>query len=144
MKKHLVINSILAFVLIMSLFGCKEYVYVPIESVKTDSIYIVRERRDSVIMHDSVYMETYTKGDTIFQTKYKEFTKYVPRYIIDTMVNVKVDTLRIPTPYKVEVVKKVKYIPIYVKVFEWIGIVSSVLVILTLFIYIYAHTRTKG
>lgn len=95
-------------------------------------------------MHDSIYMETYTKGDTIFQTKYKEFTKYVPRYVIDTMVNVKVDTLRIPTPYKVEVVKKVKYIPIYVKVFEWIGIVSSVLVILTLFIYIYAHTRTKG
>lgn len=54
-----------------AIVGCSRVQYYPVESLKTDSIYIKQLERDSIYLRDSIYV--YTKADTVFytQTRYK-------------------------------------------------------------------------
>lgn len=81
-------------VLPLLLSGCGSIKYVPVESVKTDSIYITLNRRDSIYMRDSVYVRE--KGDTVYQYKYKYL--YVDRAVHDTLYINKVDSVQVPYP----------------------------------------------
>ena len=83
--------------------GCKT-TYVPIEKevVKYDSIYITKVRVDSIYDRDSIYINTYTKGDTIFQDKYKYVYRYKDKLRIDTMLVERVDSVYIEKPVMVE------------------------------------------
>ena len=89
---RIAVASIIAGV-VYALAGCSTQ-YVPVESVRTDSIFIARLQRDSIFIRDSVY--TKEKGDTVFQWKYKYVYKYVTAR--DTTVVERVDTVRIPVP----------------------------------------------
>ena len=73
--------------------------YVPIETVKHDSVYINRIKYDSIYHKDSIYI--LIKGDTVYKYQYKY--QYRDKIIRDT-VNV---TKRDSIPYPVEVVKTV-------------------------------------
>ncbi len=73
--------------------------YVPIETVKHDSVYINRIKYDSIYHKDSIYI--LIKGDTVYKYQYKY--QYRDKLIRDT-VNV---TKRDSIPYPVEVVKTV-------------------------------------
>ena len=81
-----------------TLTGCTTTKYVPVESVTHDSIYISRLQRDSIHVHDSIYMEVKTKADTVYKTKYVQKVVYRDALRTDTMVVERVDTLRIPVP----------------------------------------------
>lgn len=83
--------------------GCKT-TYVPIEKevVKYDSIYITKVRVDSIYDRDSIYINSYTKGDTIFVDKYKYVYRYKDKVRVDTMVVNKVDSVYIEKPMMVE------------------------------------------
>ena len=65
--------------LFLCLCGCRTE-YVPIESVRYDSMMIEKLMRDSVYVRDSVYLKE--KGDTIY--KYKDRFVYVYKNRVDT------------------------------------------------------------
>ena len=90
----------LLFVLaLMSLFAsCGGVRYVPVERATHDSIYISRVERDSIHVHDSIYMEVVSKADTVYKTKYVQKVVYRDALRTDTMVVERVDTIRLPYP----------------------------------------------
>jgi hypothetical protein len=71
------------------LCSCTSVRYVPVESVKTDSIYINKLQVDSIYMQDSVYIKE--KGDTIYMYKYKYLNRY--KLLTDTMYVNRTDTI---------------------------------------------------
>lgn len=94
---------ILILALCLMLVGCKT-TYVPIEKevVKYDSIYIQSIKVDSIKEVDSVFVNTYIKGDTIFQDKYKYVYRYKDKLRIDTMLVERVDSVYIEKPIMIE------------------------------------------
>ena len=50
--------------LVCLLCGCKQVQYVPVETVRLDSIYLTQTLRDSIVRYDSVYVRD--KGDTLY------------------------------------------------------------------------------
>ena len=96
MLTMLTIVSIMVLALLMS--GCKqtEYVYIPTHS--TDTLYVNKVQRDSIKVHDSIYVHEWTKGDTIFMESRKWLTKYVEKEVHDTVYQSKVDSVPVPYP----------------------------------------------
>lgn len=60
------------------LTGCTTARYIPVESVRTDSVYITKEIHDTVTdnIRDSIYHTIFQIGDTIYDTKYVEKTRF--------------------------------------------------------------------
>ncbi|MBR2607100.1 MAG: hypothetical protein IKC70_04130 [Bacteroidaceae bacterium] len=69
--------------------GCTSTRYVPVETVRVDSVFIAKVVRDSIYERDSVFVET--KADTVF----KQCLKYVyrDRIVRDTVSVVRCDTV---------------------------------------------------
>lgn len=90
--------GIMACILISLLAGCKSVQYVPVETVRTDSVYIDRYQHDSIYQRDSVFVNRWTAGDTVYQDKivykyvYRDNVKY------DTVSVLRSDTVRVPYP----------------------------------------------
>jgi len=79
------------------LCGCvTRYVAVPewrySDSVRTEYV------RDSVIRHDSVYVNRYTQGDTVYLTKVVTRDTYKDRIVHDTLRFTRTDSVRVPLP----------------------------------------------
>lgn len=75
------------------------HVYVPVETTKSDTVYLNRVQLDSIYMRDSVFVEK--SGDTIREFQYKYIYRFKDR--IDTLYISKTDSIQVP--YPVEVVK---------------------------------------
>lgn len=90
--------GIMACILISLLAGCKSVQYVPVETVRTDSVYIDRYQHDSIYQRDSIFVNRWTAGDTVYQDKvvwkyvYRDNVKY------DTVSVLRSDTVRVPYP----------------------------------------------
>lgn len=84
---HILLLSLLAF-------SCTTTEYVSVETTKTDSIYISLFERDSIYVHDSVYVRD--KGDTVYIEKVKYLYKEKAR--TDTIYTERTDSIRIPYP----------------------------------------------
>ena len=93
----IVLMTIAAALLIMCC-SCTRTVYVPQTSVQKDSIYLTQYKRDSIYLHDSVFV--HMKSDTLLIEKWH--TKYVEKVNTDTLYIEKSDTLRIPYPVEKE------------------------------------------
>lgn len=92
-KQSLVLVFTFSFIILLS--GCKaKTVYVPVESVKTE--YVDRYQRDSIHLYDSVFVDRYLQGDTVFLTK--ERYKYLYRDVIKTDTIGKYEMQMIPYP----------------------------------------------
>lgn len=78
------------------LSSCTSTRYVPVESVKTDSIYLTVQRRDSIYVRDSVLI--HQVGDTIYVDKVRY--RYRDRAVRDTVYRY-LDR-EVPVPYPVE------------------------------------------
>lgn len=63
--------------------------YVPVESVRVDSVYIARVERDSIYERDSVFVAV--KADTVFVSKVQY--RYRDRIVRDTLSVVQRDTI---------------------------------------------------
>lgn len=91
---------------IISLAGCKtRTVVVTVPEVRTDTTYITKQQRDSIWLHDSIYVNEYQKGDTVFKLRDRWHTKYIESIKHDTIYNSTHDTIAEIVP--VEVVKEV-------------------------------------
>lgn len=92
MKNNSFTISLFVFIIYM-LASCRTE-YVPVESIRYDSIFIAKLQKDSIFIHDSIY--TKEKGDTVFQWKYKYIYKYIVKE--DTAFIERNDTVCIPIP----------------------------------------------
>lgn len=87
----------LMIVLALLLAGCRtKYVAVP-EYRYRDSVQ-VRHERDSVFLHDSVYVSEMVTGDTVYLTRYRERTLYRDRLHTDTLRTARTDSICVPYP----------------------------------------------
>ena len=84
----------LILLLIVYLFCECRTEYVPVESVRYDSVMIEKLMRDSVFVRDSVYLKE--KGDTIY--KYKDRFVYVYKNRVDTFFAEKIREIEVPVP----------------------------------------------
>ena len=82
-----------AMLLIWPMCSCSTQ-YVPVESVRYDSVFFEKIRKDSIFVQDSVFIRQ--KGDTVFKDKFKVVYKYV--LLRDTMLTVRRDSIPIPVP----------------------------------------------
>lgn len=73
-------------------------VYVPIETVKHDSIYISKVLHDSIYQRDSIYVDR--KGDTVLIYKDRYLYKY--KNLVDTMYVIRIDSIQVPFPVERE------------------------------------------
>lgn len=88
----------MACILISMLTGCKSVQFVPVETVKTDSVYIDRFQRDSIYQRDSVFVNRWTAGDTVYQDKVVWKYVYRDKVVYDTVAILRSDTVRVPYP----------------------------------------------
>lgn len=82
--------------------GCSTTKYVPVETIKRDTVYQSKIERDSVYLHDSVYVKEWQKGDTIYRDRDRWHTKYVEKEVHDTLYQSKTDSIAVPYPVEKE------------------------------------------
>ena len=94
---------IVAFIIgiaLCALFGsCTTTEYVTVEKVKHDTTYVSKLQRDSIWLHDSIYVKEWMKGDTVYRDVDRWHTKYIEKQVHDTLYQATHDT--IPQPYPV-------------------------------------------
>lgn len=88
------------FTLLFLLCACASTRYVPVESgaVRTDTVYSVKFRTDSVMLRDSVSVTQ--NGDTVVITRYKDRYRVSER--VDTVYQSVRDSVKVRVPYPVE------------------------------------------
>lgn len=136
MKIIKVNRLLLLLCLCLALYGCRTQTKVEYRDKYIDR-YITQVQHDTLREHttDSVYVSVLQKGDTIYQTKYKEVVRWRDRIIehIDTCYK---DS--IVTEYK-ESIKEVQYIP---KIYK-ISMCISILLLIFALIKIGLWLKTK-
>ena len=81
---------------LLLLTGCTTTKYVPVETVRIDTMKVTKYERDSIYIHDSTIVRE--KGDTMLIEKWH--TRWRDRWMHDTVYQSRVDS--IPKPYPVE------------------------------------------
>lgn len=96
---------IIPYIILSLLAGCKSVQYVPVETVRSDSIYVDRYKRDSIYQRDSVFVNRWTVGDTIYQDKVVWKYVYRDKVKYDTVAILRSDTINIPYPVECKLSK---------------------------------------
>lgn len=106
------IGAIFAFMLIIVLIAmltsCKTRTVV-VETVRTDTTYISKQQRDSIWLHDSIFMHEYQSGDTVFMLRDRWHTKYIESIKHDTNYIAKTDSVPVPYPVEVKVPRELTW-----------------------------------
>lgn len=99
------ISLVLAILVVLT--GCKSIEYVPVEKVVTqvDSIYINKVQVDSIFERDSIFVNQYIKGDTVYCDKVSYVYRYRDKLRIDTLHHWNVDSVLMNHTRIVEVEK---------------------------------------
>lgn len=84
--------SLIVFIIFMTC-ACRTE-YIPIETVRTDSIFLAKLQKDSIYIKDSVFVRQ--ENDTVWKEKYKQVYKYVVQR--DTIFISRTDSIQIPVP----------------------------------------------
>lgn len=85
----------IGLILCVLLFGsCKSVEYVPVIDHQTDTLIITKQQRDSIYMHDSIFVKQ--QGDTL--TIERWHTKYVESIKHDTLYQSHIDSIPMPYP----------------------------------------------
>ena len=91
-----IITGLIIVALISLFVGCKTVTkVVEVEKVRTDTTYITKHQRDSIHVHDSVYLHEYNKGDTVYIEKVRWRTDIKEKLRIDTIYMSKIDTVKV-------------------------------------------------
>ena len=84
----------LAFIFLVCVVvaGCSPKI-IEHEVVKHDTTYIEKMRRDSIYMHDSIYVHEYTKGDTVYRDRDRWHYGWRDRLVHDSIYIAQRDTI---------------------------------------------------
>lgn len=89
---------------LICLAGCSTCKPVIVERVvnKTDTLYNASQRVDTFRIHDSVYVETYTMGDTVYKTRVEWRWRDRISCRADTVYKtvLRCDSVQVPVPFK--------------------------------------------
>lgn len=101
-KKSVIFLYFMAMLVLLAIAvtSCRSVRYVPVETVKHDSVYVGKVVRDSVFVKDSVLV---VKGDTVTEYRWKYVFKYKDR--TDTLYVNRTDTIRVPYPVEAKLTK---------------------------------------
>ena len=91
-------RGITIILLASAIWSCRSVKYVPVETVKTDSVYVNKVQRDSIRLQDSIFV--FVKGDTVRIEKYKYL--YRDRVVVDTVRLVERDSVQVAVPVEKE------------------------------------------
>lgn len=109
-KGVIIATAILELVVLSILLGgCKSVRYVEVEKVHTDTLYISKMQKDSIYLHDSIFVNQWRSGDTIYQTRDRWRTEWRDRLVTDTVIHVITDTIPIPYPVEKVVEKELNW-----------------------------------
>ena len=102
-KKSVIFIYFLAMLVLlaMAVTSCRSVRYVPVETVKHDSVYFNKVVRDSIHVKDSVLV--IVKGDTVTEFRYKYI--YRDKAKTDTLYVNRTDTIRVPYPVEARLTK---------------------------------------
>ena len=100
----LLIGVLVGFI-IFFLSGCTTTEYITVEKVRTDTVNHSKVLRDSVWLHDSVYIKE--KGDTVMIERWH--TEWRERLLFDTLLIATHDTIPQPYPVIKEVEKSLSW-----------------------------------
>lgn len=99
----LLIASIICCLVLSALTGCKSVQYVTVIEHHTDTLYKSKVERDSIHVHDSVYVNQWTAGDTVYVTSDRWHTAIQERIRTDTIYHHRTDSVPVPYPVTKEV-----------------------------------------
>lgn len=101
-KKSVIFLYFMAMLVLLAIAvtSCRSVRYIPVETVKHDSVYVGKVVRDSVFVKDSVLV---FKGDTVTEYRWKYVFKYKDR--TDTLYVSRTDTIRVPYPVEAKLTK---------------------------------------
>lgn len=102
----MVIYIVSACVIALAFCSCKTKV-ITVEKVRIDTTYITKLKRDSIYVHDSIFVNQWQKGDTIYQVRDRWHTEWRDRLLHDTIYKSVVDSVPVPYPVENEVIKRV-------------------------------------
>lgn len=88
---RLIVLYVIAAIIIALLFSCKSQT--PVMVARVDTVYVSNHHRDSIYLHDSVFHEIVSRGDTVFVTKDRWRTQYRDRLVHDSVYVSKCDTI---------------------------------------------------
>jgi hypothetical protein len=111
------------------LTGCKTIEYVPVETVRTDTVKIAHIVTDSVFVekHDSVV--SYVKGDTVTIEKWHWRDRWRDKVSHDTIYKSRVDTVTVVKPVGEATEKLTKWQRTRIKIANWLlGAVGALVV----------------
>jgi hypothetical protein len=118
----------------MALTGCQSTRYIPVESIRTDSIYLNKVSVDSLILRDSVFI--HEKGDTTYVEKFRYLYKIKER--CDTQYIELRDSIQVPYPVERSLTKWQSF-----KI-ELGGIAMGAFVVLAIAFIIFIIVRTRN
>lgn len=121
---------LLAGFLLIGLGACRSVQYVPVESVRHDSVVTILHHRDSIYQHDSVYIKE--KADTLLIERWH--TRWRDRVSHDTLYISKTDTIRVPVPVERRLSKSERT---YITIGKWsVGAVAGLVLAAICFIFL--------
>ena len=83
------VYRIIAILLCLFICSCKTTKVVTVDRVTHDTTFVAREHRDSIYLHDSVFVKEWQKGDTVFITTMQWKDRWRERIVKDTLRVVK-------------------------------------------------------
>lgn len=95
-----VLLYLMTILLTICIWSCRSVQYVPVESVRYDSVYLSKQVTDSIYVKDSVLI---VKGDTITEYRYRYIYQYKDR--TDTIYVNRTDTIREPYPVEAKLTR---------------------------------------
>lgn len=105
-KVVLVILSVITLMIAaMLMTSCRQVEYVTVPEVHSDTLYINKVQRDSINVHDSIFVNV--NGDTVRIEKWH--TKYIESIKHDTIYEATHDTIAKPYPVEVKVEKELTW-----------------------------------
>ena len=120
---------LLAGFVLIGLGACRSVRYIPVESVRHDSVVTILHHRNSVYQHDSVYIKE--KADTVLIERWH--TRWRDRVSHDTLYMSKTDTIRVPVPVERKLSKSERT---YITIGKWsVGAVAGLVLAAICFIF---------
>lgn len=122
----------------VALSSCTTTRYVQVPVVHTDTVRLVRVQQDSVFRHDSVFVNQYTQGDTVYRYLERWHNIYKTRLVHDTAYYARRDTVSVPVPVEKKVPAKLNH---FQQLRLWIGNIVLIALAVLAAIWVFSNSR---
>ena len=101
LKMRKILYALAYAVLLSAACSCRSVRYVPVETVRHDTLYVNKVQRDSIVKYDSIHVRE--KGDTVWLEKYRYL--FVDKWRTDTVYLSRTDSVQVPYPVERELTR---------------------------------------